>query len=198
MGLFKKLMDALESTDDQSAASDEFDPRESDILLDPELLEGKVNVERRAEIINTHYDDVTSEEAQLISDVLKTYSETYELQKHEAKKKIQEETRLSRDRVTTIFWTERASIQFCDAIRKYQQQDVVTKVEWMVTEDSSPICRETADEIEERGEAVPAEELQSILREKARKYKDEGGTPERMDHWVPHKKCNCSVSPVVD
>ena len=60
---------------------------------------------------------------------------------------------------------------------------------------TTKICEEVKEEVEDRGGAVPMAQLRSILREKARKYQNtrEGGTPERVDSWVPHYRCRHSL-----
>lgn len=198
MGLLERVLNALgsgEETTGDSPSTGVVDPTESSMLLDPELLEGMVNSERRASIISEHYDDVDNEQAAAITAVLKEYIETYNLQKHEAKKEIRERTGLGSDRVEEIFWTERASIQICDSVRRYADSDTVPAVTWLGDREPpcSPICEEVYEMTKE--EPLPLDELQSLLREKAREYED--GTPERMDHWSPHPKCAAALQPVI-
>jgi len=59
---------------------------------------------------------------------------------------------------------------------------------------TTPICRETEQEIQRRGGAVPLSELKGILREKAEQYADDGGTPERVDEFHPHFNCRRTFS----
>lgn len=56
---------------------------------------------------------------------------------------------------------------------------------------TTEVCAEIEEEIEARGGSVPLEELQEILMAKAEKYEGtrEGGTPERVDEWIPHFQC---------
>lgn len=53
------------------------------------------------------------------------------------------------------------------------------------------VCEEITEEVEARGGNVPLNELRSILRHYAKKYKNtpEGGTPERVSEWTPHYQC---------
>lgn len=63
--------------------------------------------------------------------------------------------------------------------------------DWTGPSDSrrTKICEEIEKEVENRGGAVPMDELKDILHEKARKYRDKGGTPRRVDNWMPHYGC---------
>lgn len=54
---------------------------------------------------------------------------------------------------------------------------------------TTDICEEIKAEIDRRGGYVPVDELRDILRRKARKYKNDGGTPERVNEFVPHYQC---------
>lgn len=173
----------------------------SEMLLDPELLEDKVNVSRRSEIITTHYEDVSPEQARAIADVLERLMTGYELSQNDAKKEIQSATGLPREKVNTIVWTEQRSIQNLDSISRHREDQIASRItfQWSAPGDGDvfPGCREVENIIENRGGSVPADELQSLLREKAEEYSEQGGTPERMDHWVPHERCRCSVSVTV-
>jgi len=200
MGLFEKVLNALGSDNREETSSNTETAHiensiESGMLLDPELLEVTVNTERRTEIIGEHYDDVDDGQAAAITAVLKEYIETYNLRKHEAKKEIRERTGLGYDRVEEIFWTERASIQICDSVRRYARSDTVPTVTWLGDREPpcSPICQEVYEMTEE--EPLPLDELQSLLHQKAKEYED--GTPERMDHWSPHPKCAAALQPVI-
>lgn len=63
---------------------------------------------------------------------------------------------------------------------------------------NTKVCEEIKAEIDARGGSVSYEELQSILRKYAEKYEGtrQGGTPERVDEWVPHYECR--HSPIED
>ena len=59
-------------------------------------------------------------------------------------------------------------------------------------DDTTPTCEEIKAEIEDRGGAVPMDELKDILREKAEKYentREGGGTPGRVDVFEAHFQC---------
>lgn len=104
---------------------------------------------------------------------------------------------LERDEIYTIVWTELGGVQtrrnIMDA-HEAIEQDIVNGVEWLVPNDErgcSPVCEATAEEIDSRDGFVSVSELHQILRAKAEKYDD--GTPERMDDWIPHKECRCTI-----
>lgn len=65
------------------------------------------------------------------------------------------------------------------------------KYDWIGPDDSrtTKVCEEITKEVESRGGSVPMDELKSILKEKAKKYQDRGGTPRRVDDWMPHYGC---------
>ncbi|GAB7010069.1 hypothetical protein [Halorubrum trueperi] len=194
MGIFDRLFGSGGGDDGNDppgeTAKDHIEnPAESDILLDPELLEGKVNVDRRAEIIDTHYDDVSTDDARFIAETVKEYVESYDLRKGDARSRIEERTGLDRDRVVEILWTERSSVQNCDKVRSWQDAETPMMFVWKLGDECSQICADVEEATAGRDEPIPLGELQELLREKAEEYADEGGTPERMDHWVPHHKC---------
>jgi hypothetical protein len=108
---------------------------------------------------------------------------------------LEGELELSYDLLETIVWTEHASIEIMDNVNTYLDQndsDAVYKLTAPEDDQTHPVTREAAEEIEEQG-GVTMEELSRILIQKAEKYEDEGGTPERMEHWVPHEKFRFSV-----
>jgi hypothetical protein len=166
--------------------------------LDPELLEDMVNVEKRSEIIATHYSSISSEQARTITEIIERQMTGYELSRYEAKKEIRSQTGVSRELAEVIFWTETRSIQMLDTVRRYEEVDTIQSVRWTGPGDDDvfPGCREVENIVAERGGSIPLEELQNLLRQKAEKYEVQGGTPCRMNHWVPHRKCRFSMSPV--
>lgn len=57
---------------------------------------------------------------------------------------------------------------------------------------TTPTCRECKQEIQDRGGSVTMPTLRSILRQKAQEYEGDragGGTPDRVDQWLPHYNC---------
>lgn len=201
MGLRNWIRSFLRGSDPAIEDSEAPLHERSDVLLDPELLEGKVDPIRRSEIITTHYEDVSPEQARAIADVLERLMTGYELSQNDAKKEIQSATGLPREKVNTIVWTEQGSIQTLDSISRRREDSVASRItfQWSVpgNGDVFPGCREVENIVENRGGSVPIDELQSLLREKAEKYSEQGGTPERMDHWVPHERCRSCVSVTV-
>lgn len=67
--------------------------------------------------------------------------------------------------------------------------------DWVGPDDehTTDICREVKEELERRGGEVPYEVLEDILREKAQKYEDRGGTPHRVGELIPHFGCRRTV-----
>lgn len=199
MGLFERISDFLGNEQSEKQDTDQPLHEQYDMLLDPELLEDMVNVEKRSEIIATHYDSISSSQALTITEIIERQMTGYEISRYEAKKKIRSQTDVSRDLAEAIYWTETRSIQTLDTARRYQEEFEIESVKWMGPGDDDvfPGCREVENIVAERGGSIPLGELQNLLRQKAEKYAEQGGTPERMDHWVPHRKCRYSLSPVV-
>jgi len=65
------------------------------------------------------------------------------------------------------------------------------QVDWQGPSDkhTTIICEEIKARIEDEGGSVPIEELTDILYEIASKHTDKGGTPERVDEYLPHHQC---------
>lgn len=200
MGLFDKVTDAL--SDNSSEEEQTEGSAETDGVFDvPEwAVKDRVNVEKRTSIIYEYY-DVTEEQAQTIAQRLKEGLESTEgYRQHDMISSLEDKLGLSYDLLETIVWTERASIETMDRVNTYLEQnspDDVYKLSGADDDSTHPVSREAIDEIEEQG-GVPMDELARILIEKAEKYEDEGGTPERMDHWVPHEKCRFSIVKHID
>lgn len=64
---------------------------------------------------------------------------------------------------------------------------------WSGPQDSSTtkVCEEIKNEVHDRGGYVTKDELKEILFQKAKKYEGtrEGGTPERVEAFIPHYQC---------
>lgn len=189
MGLFDSVKNALSGDDagDESAGGNDDGTGEQD---------GMVNVEGRANIVETHYDDVTGDQARRIAEILADHLEERSVRVRDIVEDV-EELGLSHDRADTIVRTEFASIQLMDSVRTYREQPRSDEFEFYLPGElddrAHPVRRKTVEEIEARGGAVPLDELQEILRENAEKYRDEGGTPERVDHWVGHEMPRYSI-----
>lgn len=202
MGFIDKVKSAIGSEGDSNnnSTKKEVDVDSGQSVIPEWAVEDRVNVERRTQIICDHY-DVEEAQAKVIAEKLKTELEdpsgwAMDPVRHE----LEEELDLSDDLIETIVWTESASIQVMDTVRNYLERnepDHVYKIQASNDSRTHPLIREAADEIEEQS-GVALHELKTILIEKAEKYADEGGTPERMDHWVPHERCRFTVVRHVD
>ena len=201
MGLFDSIKDAVRSDNDDHDHTNKIDRDEDgDISSIPEwVVEDRVNVERRTEIIHKHY-SVSEAQAATIAQKLKTELESTDgFTQDQIRRDLEESLDLSRDLLETIVWTERASILTMDRVSSYIEQngsDAVYKITAPNDDRTHQITREVADEVKQNG-GVTLAELQGLLREKAEQYENEGGTPERMDHWVPHERFRFSITRVI-
>lgn len=153
-------------------------------------------MEKRTSIIHEHYDGVTEEQARFIAQTLKEQMESTEFSQRSIRSSLEEELDIEDELINTIALTERASIELMDRVNTYLEQETggeVYKISAPDDDRTHPVTREAVEEIENRGGAVPMKELARILLEKAEKYEDEGGTPERMEHWVPHERFRFSI-----
>ena len=196
MGLFDKVTDALGSND-----SSEKEQTEDDVFNIPEwAVEDKVNVDKRTAIIYEHY-DVNENQARTIAKRLKEHLESTDGYSHDSiRYDLEDELDIDRELLETIVWTEIASIETIDRVNTYLERgepDHVYKLSAPDDDRTHIVTREAADEIEERG-GVSMEELARILIKKSEQYEDEGGTPERMEHWVPHERFRFSIVRHVD
>jgi hypothetical protein len=153
-----------------------------------------VDINRRSKIIETHYDDVDSDEEAFIAKGLRRFLEEG-MRKGEVRLTIVDETGLDRERVVEIVRTERASIQKEEAVRKFPEIPSVVGLELLGAEECHPICETVQGQIQQRGGAVNPNELQKIYRDVAAQYED--GTPKRMNHWSPHHECKVTVRSVM-
>jgi tRNA nucleotidyltransferase/poly(A) polymerase len=82
--------------------------------------------------------------------------------------------------------------------RAAEPQDEMWEYDWVGPDDANTtkICDETKEEIERRGGQVPLDVLQDVLREKAREYRSEGGTPSRVEEYIPHFECRHTLERV--
>lgn len=144
------------------------------------------------DIIFEHYDVTQDQADKLVSAVITGHKEGWGYDKtarHANKKGID----LPRKQVKTIIWNEESGIMTRFHVRQVQDANFVSGVKWMLPGNGeiSPVCEVTAEEIEEKGGSVSVEELQTILFANAQKFED--GTPERVQHWIPHNRCRCSL-----
>ena len=200
MGIFDRISDALgsgEQTDDQTEQASE----NGGAFQVPEwAVKDKVNVEKRAGIIHEQY-DVTESQAQVIAEKLKEDMEDTDGYSIDSiRYDLEEELDIEDELLHTIVWTETASINTIDRVNGYLEKETggeVYKISAPDDDRTHIVTREAADEIEERG-GVSMEELARILIKKSEQYEDEGGTPERMEHWVPHERFRFSIVRHVD
>lgn len=98
---------------------------------------------------------------------------------------------ISENQAETIARTEVASVLNKARVMAYDASGEELQFYWSGPSDehTTDICEETKTEIENRGGYVDKDTLKKILRRKARKYQDDGGTPERVDTFVPHFNC---------
>lgn len=99
------------------------------------------------------------------------------------------------DEVATIFRNETSALLNQSRERLYELRDDSEEYvyDWIGPTDhrTTEICRGIEEEIEDRGGAVPLDDLKEILRTFALAYEggSEGGTPDRVDAWQPHYQC---------
>ena len=191
MGLFDRFKSALgtDAGENQEKSSDESGPFSAP---PEEVLEDQVDIDRRSGIIAEYY-DVTEAEATAIAECLNGHLSGAQSSSHfEMLEDVSSIVSLPTDSVEEMIMTESSSISNLRRARSYSQRsNSATYVyDWTGPSDhrTSQICIEAEKEIEEHGGALPLDDLQDLLRETAARYPDEG-TPERMDHWVPHHKC---------
>lgn len=150
------------------------------------------SVTNRTEIILEHY-DVTGIQAKNIAEILdQQVSEKQSgVSLDDIIDEIIDSTELDQDIASTISRTEYASITITNRVNKYRSQGFGDADYKLVVKDCHEICMNARDEIDNR-DGVPLDELQSILRENAESHQD--GTPDRVDHWVPHQKCKGTIT----
>lgn len=202
MGLFDKLSDALGQGEEEGGVENSRSSVSGVFEIPEWVVEDRVNVDRRTEIIHEHYPGVDVEEARVIAETLANHMESTDGYSQRAvRDTVEEKVSLDDDLVQTIVWTERASIETIDRVSTYLEQErggEVYEIQAPMDNRTHPVTREAVEEIEDRGAAVPMEEVAEVLLEKAQKYEGEGGTPERMEHWVPHERFRFSIVRHVD
>lgn len=201
MGLFDKLINAVGGNSqgsDNTSVTDGFDGPDWD-------TSNKVNLNKRTEIIHEHY-DVTEKQANTIAEKLKQELEAEDYSMQLIRSTLETDLHIDDNLLETIVWTEISSIEMIDRVTSYLERDDPNKLYKISgpdpdSERTHPVTEEAIKEVDkevERKGGVTMEELADILTEKAEKYENEGGTPERMEHWVPHEKCRFSVVAHVD
>lgn len=204
MGLFDKVMNSIGGDSEESEQEQVEETAEITGAFDIPAwaVEDRVNVDKRTEIIHEYY-DVNEGQARSIAEKLKEELESTEgYSQHDIISDLEDDLDLGYELLERIVWTERASIETMDRVNTYLEQNDPDKLYKISGPDpdadrTHPISSEVIRETEEKG-GVTMKELARILIQKAEKYEDEGGTPERMDHWVPHEKFRFSIVTHVD
>jgi hypothetical protein len=201
MGLLDKIADAL-GNDASSEQTKSIAPDKNKGVFEiPEwAVKDRVNVEKRTSIICEYY-AVNENQARVIAQEMKDAMESTEGYSQDSIiSGLEEDLNINYDLIETIVWTERASIETIDRVNSYldkNDSDQLYKISAPEDDRTHPVTREAANEIEEKN-GVTLEELARILINKAEKYEDAGGTPERMEHWVPHERFRFSIVAYVD
>lgn len=105
---------------------------------------------------------------------------------------LSEELRIDEDKAQSIARTESGAVLNTSREVAYEaspgSDDFVYY--WSGADDSrtTDLCHDIKDEVEDRGGAVPMDELKQILHDKAQDYPNYG-TPGRVDDWMPHYNC---------
>lgn len=201
MGLFDKVTDALGDGDSSNAEEEADETVQTDVFDIPEwAVEDRVNVEKRTDIIHKHY-DVDEKQARTIAQKLKDEMESTDgYSRYSIRTDLEDELDIDEDLLETIVWTERASIEMLDRVNSYldkNDSDKLYKLSGPDDDRTHPVTRAAVEEINAKDGAT-LEEIARVLIEKAEKYEDEGGTPERMEHWVPHERFRFTIIPYVD
>lgn len=196
MGLIDSLRRAIGST--EPAESDDGTDSSGMFSIPESAVKDTVDVESRTSIIAKHYDGVSRDQAEKVAEILEDYHESTDGYTTDSIiNDATEATGLSEDLLERIVRTESQSISWMRSISNYSGRsidDIEVKLAGPDDDRAHPICTETMEVIDERGGGVPIEEMKQILTQKATEYKDDGGTPERMDHWVPYEMCRFAIT----
>lgn len=180
--------------DDDAASEEQTVPARST----PEWMEDyeRVEVDRRATIIETHYEAIGPDEAGRIADILdRALTSDGGYKTWEVQQEIEDELGLSTRLVDRLVETEIASIEVLNKVeRLYERGEDDELFIWDGPRDerNHPLCEDVRDEIDRRG-GVTLDELSTLMLEMATEYEAHGATPQRLDHWSPHEKCRFSV-----
>jgi hypothetical protein len=197
MGPFDKLS-SIFGTNREASRKDQIAADGDSNAGTEETVEETVNELDRTEIIATYY-DVSHEQARRITDIIQDHlTDEGGYSNRDILQEIQTNLEIADDLAERIVYTEVGSIQVIDTIETYQNRPDADEHLFKLVAPSDhrthPICEEVKEQVEAQGGGVPLDELQRLLREKAEQYSDEGGTPERMDHWVAYEKFRYTVN----
>ena len=144
------------------------------------------------EIVYTSFEDLPHDAALRVKEILKE-----ELQEPEGwsidslTETFAEELRVSEDKAQSIARTESGAVLNTSREVAYEaspgSDDFVYY--WSGADDSrtTDLCHDIKSEVDDRGGAVPMDELKTILLDAAHDY--DYGTPGRVDEWMPHYNC---------
>lgn len=144
------------------------------------------------DIVYTSFEDLPHDAALRVKEILKE-----ELQEPEGwsidslTETFAEELRVSEDKAQSIARTESGAVLNTSREVAYEaspgSDDFVYY--WSGADDSrtTDLCHDIKSEVDDRGGAVPMDELKTILLDKAHDY--DYGTPGRVDEWLPHFNC---------
>ena len=186
MGLVRRLTDAI-----AERRGDTNEPTETGD-------DGMVNVNNRAAIVAYYY-DVSPRQARHIATVLRDRMDrANDATVREIAAGIREKTGLSPELADRIAHNERASVVNTSIVAAYEDRPGVEgklfHLPGAVDDDSHPVRIEVDEQIRDHGGAVSLSELRDLFREAAEKYEDEGGTPERVDHWLAHERPSYTIT----
>lgn len=201
MGLFDKVTGVLGSDSDSSETEQNDENIQTEVFDIPEwAVKDRVNVDKRADIIQEHY-DVDESQARTIAQKLKDEMESTDGYSHSSiRRDLDSGVEIDGDLLEAIILTEMGSIEMLDRVNSYLEKndsDQLYKLSGLDDDRTHPVTREAVEEINSRDGAT-LKEIARVLIEKAEKYEDEGGTPERMEHWVPHERFRFTIVPHVD
>jgi len=182
-----------ERGEDLSKAPDMW--READNV--PEFVREVIEyVIETQDVIFTEIEDLPHDAGLRIKEILKE-----ELQEPEGwsidslTESFSEELRVSEDKAQSIARTESGAVLNTSREVAYEaspgSDDFVYY--WSGADDSrtTDLCHDIKNEVDDRGGAVPMDELKQILADKATDYPNYG-TPGRVDDWMPHYNCRHS------
>lgn len=148
-----------------------------------------VDVERRAGIIRDHYEGIDADQAEHIAELL-AIGESENIGSFDVVDDTVDELGLDQLKAEEIVLTERHSFSVERDISQWKQFDTGRSLRWLGTDCVEGICGKVGELTEENPVDTP-KELKGLLREAAENHPH--GTPERVDHWVPHHECKATV-----
>lgn len=154
------------------------------------------DVEVRSDIIERHYDGISSTHSRKIAEILcKEFTQGGTSARGMADE-VMEHTSLSEERTFEIVNTERTAMSNLRKVQAYSERDDFSHhvFRWIGPNDhrTTEICRGIKCDIESQGGAVPLDTLRSLIKGHAEQH--ENGTPERYDEFCPHRECRHTLN----